>query len=54
MHREAIKKIGLWVLTIALFAAHLFFRSHAQAEPMNDWKEIYARSGDCRISFPAT
>ena len=52
MQREAVKKLGLWVLVIALFAAHLFFRSYAEAETMGGWKEIYARSGDCRISFP--
>ena len=52
MQREVVKKLGLWVLTIALIAAHLFFRSQAQAETTGGWKEIYARSGDCRISFP--
>jgi hypothetical protein len=52
MRREAIKKIGLWVLTIALIAAHIFFRSQAHAE-QNGWKEIYTRNGDCRIAFPA-
>ena len=52
MRREAIKKIGLWILTIALIAAHIFFRSQAHAEPTG-WKEIYARTGDCRIAFPA-
>lgn len=51
MRREAVKKIGLWMLVITLFAAHLFFRSQAHAE-MGGWKEIYARTGDCRISFP--
>jgi hypothetical protein len=51
MRRETIHKIGLWILTIALIAAHIFFRSQAHAE-QSDWKEIYARSGDCRIAFP--
>ena len=51
MRREAIKTIGLWILTIALIAAHIFFRSQAHAEPTG-WKEIYARTGDCRIAFP--
>ena len=51
MHREKLKTIGLWILTIALIAAHIFFRSQAQAETV--WKEIYTRSGDCRISFPS-
>ena len=51
MRREAIKKIGLWVLTVALIAAHIFFRSQAHAEQIS-WKEIYARTGDCRIAFP--
>ncbi|MBF8263895.1 MAG: hypothetical protein HW387_1560 [Parachlamydiales bacterium] len=52
MRREAVKKIGLWILVMALIAAHLFFRSQAHAD-MGGWKEIYTRTGDCRISFPA-
>jgi len=51
MRREAIKTIGLWVLTIALIAAHIFFRSQAHAE-QTGWKEIHTRTGDCRIAFP--
>jgi hypothetical protein len=52
MNRETVKKIGLWLLVIALSAAHVFFRSQAHAVPATPWKEIYSRSGDCRISFP--
>ncbi len=53
MSREITKKIRLWVLVFALFAAHVFFRSVAHAEEGDSWKEVQARSGDCRISFPA-
>jgi hypothetical protein len=51
MRRESIKTIGLWLLTIMLIAAHIFFRSQAHAE-QSGWKEIHTRSGECRISFP--
>lgn len=51
MYREKMKKPGFWILAIALFAAHLFFRSQAHAET-DGWREIYARSGECSISFP--
>jgi hypothetical protein len=47
------KKTGLWFLTLALLGAHIFFRSHANAEPSPVvWKEMHARSGDCKIAFP--
>ena len=47
------RKIGLWFLTLALIGAHVFFRSHANAEmPPIAWKEIQSRTGDCKISFP--
>lgn len=47
------KKTRLWFLTLALVGAHIFFRSDANAEsPAVVWKEIHARSGDCKIAFP--
>jgi hypothetical protein len=52
MRRKAIKTISLWILTIALIVAHIFFRSQAHAE-QTGWKEIYTRSGECRITFPS-
>lgn len=51
MRREIVRKIGLWILTAALIAAHIFFRSQAHAADTS-WKEVHARSGDCQISFP--
>lgn len=54
MNRESTKKIGIWLLILSLFAIHVFCRSQVQAESIQStWKEVYARSGDCRISFPA-
>lgn len=51
-----MKTIGLWILTIVLIAAHIFFRSQAQADSPATvvWQEISARSGDCQISFPTS
>jgi len=51
-----MKKIGIWFLALALFAAHLFFRSAAHAEEYTDsaprWKQVHAKNGECQISFP--
>ena len=47
------KKVGIWVLAIALFMAHLLFRSVATADEGTGWKEIYSKSGDCTIAFPS-
>lgn len=47
MNHVRLKKIGLWILTFLLFAAHVFFRSQAQAA---EWKMVDL--SDCRISFP--
>jgi len=52
MRRETLEKIGLWLLTIVLIAAHIFFRSQANASEPN-WKQVHSRAGDCSISFPA-
>jgi hypothetical protein len=51
MRREVVRKVGLWILTIALIAAHIFFRSQAHASELH-WKSVQARSGDCQIAFP--
>jgi hypothetical protein len=53
MSRQASKKLGLWILVIALFGIHLLCRSQVQASEASIWKEVYARTGDCRISFPS-
>ena len=48
------KKTSLWLLTLLLLGAHIFFRSQAaHAEPPVVWKEILPRSGNCKISFPS-
>lgn len=55
MKKEATKKLGIWALAISLFIAHLFFRSvaHADTGSGTGWKQIYTKSGECLISFPA-
>lgn len=56
MSRKTTKKIGLWLLVLALFAIHLLCRSQVMAQEtavVSVWKEVYARTGDCRISFPS-
>lgn len=52
MHQGSFKKVCLWLLTIALFAAHLYFRSQVHADEI-EWQEIFVRSGECRIAFPS-
>jgi hypothetical protein len=47
------KKIGIWLLAIFLFVSHVFIRSAAHASESDGWKQIYTRTGDCRISFPS-
>jgi len=54
MNKEKMKKLGIWLLAISLFAAHVLIRSVAHAEEPSNWKQVHARSGDCRISFPTT
>jgi hypothetical protein len=46
------KKIGIWLLALALFATQVLLRSSAHADEVSSWKQIYAITGDCRISFP--
>ena len=52
MNRRVVKKIGIWFLAFSLFAFHLFFRSVAHAETGSPWMKIFAKSGECHISFP--
>ena len=49
---KGTKKVGIWLLVIFLFVSHVFIRSAAVAAESDTWKQIYTRSGDCRISFP--
>jgi hypothetical protein len=56
LNKELTKKIGIWFLAFSLFAAHVLFRSVAHAdsgEIAPQWKQIYAKSGECRIAFPS-
>jgi hypothetical protein len=55
MSRVSTRKLGFWLTTAALIAVHLFFRTQAHADvPLRGaWKEVYSRTGDCKISFPA-
>ena len=57
MNKEMVRKVGIWFLAFALFAAHLFFRSVAHADELPDagpkWKQIHAKNGECQISFPS-
>ena len=52
MKNQATKKVGIRILSFTLFMAHLFFRSVAHADVGPAWKQIYAKGGDCLISFP--
>lgn len=51
MRSRTTKKVGIWIFAVTLFMAHFFVRS-AHAETESSWKQIYAKSGDCSISFP--
>ncbi len=53
MNKSVVKKIGIWFLAFSLFAFHLLFRSVAHAEVRgHSWQKIFAKSGECHISFP--
>lgn len=52
MNTRTSKKVGMWVLVASLFMAHIFFRSTLHADTGSSWKQIYAKGGDCFISFP--
>lgn len=56
MNKTIMKKISIWALAGALFAAHLFFRTlaHAETDSGPGWKHIFAKHGECKISFPST
>lgn len=49
-----MKKVGIWFLALSLFAFHVFFRTVAHADEGASWKQIFAKSGECQISFPST
>ncbi len=53
MQTKTTKKIGIWILALSLFMAHLVFRSAAHAGVGSSWKQIYAKGGECFISFPS-
>ena len=54
MQRDKIKKLGIWLLAIFLFATHVLIRSaYAEETNLDQWKEIKSRTGDCKISFPS-
>lgn len=57
MSRQITKKLGMWCLAGALFAAHLFFRTvaHADAPPASgiNWEQVSAKHGECSIAFPS-
>jgi len=52
IHSGKKRIIGAWLLVFLLVAMHLFVRS-AHASEAKVWKQIYARTGDCRIAFPS-
>lgn len=53
MKSRTTKKVGIWILAASLFMAHFFFRSAIHADTGPAWKQIYAKGGDCFISFPS-
>jgi hypothetical protein len=54
MKKELAKKVGVWALAVALLVAHFFFRTVAHADTgYSSWKQFFAKSGECRISFPS-
>jgi hypothetical protein len=54
MNKTSMKKIGIWFLAFSLFASHLFLRSVAHADSGSTWQKIFAKGGECHISFPST
>lgn len=54
MKKEIVKKVGVWFLAFALFAAHMLFRSVAHADEVSPWKSIQSKNGECQIAFPGT
>ncbi|HSX13175.1 MAG TPA: hypothetical protein VLE96_01985 [Chlamydiales bacterium] len=51
MKSRTTKRVGIWIFAFTLFMAHLFLRP-AHADTGTTWKPIYAKSGECVISFP--
>lgn len=47
------KKIGIWFLAFSLFFAHFVLRNVAHADTGSAWKQMYAKGGECSISFPS-
>lgn len=55
MSKIMVKKVGIWLLAFSLFAFHLLFRTAAHAETAGTgWQKVFAKSGECHISFPTT
>ncbi|PIS02820.1 MAG: hypothetical protein COT85_01960 [Chlamydiae bacterium CG10_big_fil_rev_8_21_14_0_10_42_34] len=54
MKKTGLKKVGIWFLALSLFAFHLFFRTALHADTGASWTQIFAKSGECQISFPST
>lgn len=54
MSKTLVKKIGVWVLAGTILAFHFLFRTVAHADSGDaGWKQFFAKSGECRISFPS-
>ncbi len=53
INKDKVKKCGIWLLAIFLFASHIFIRTVAHADEGSVWKLMQSRAGDCRIAFPA-
>jgi hypothetical protein len=47
-----MKKLGIWLLALSLFATHVCVRS-LSAEELPSWKSMTTRTNDCQIAFPA-
>lgn len=54
MNKLIVKKMGIWFLAFALFAAHVFFRSVAHADEGPTGKPTFTKGGECQIEFPTT
>lgn len=51
MDKIRMKKIGIWVLALSLFAFHVLFRAVGHAQE-GGWQKTFAQGGECHISFP--
>jgi hypothetical protein len=54
MAQQSKKKVGIWILALGLFMAHLLFRSVAHADEGSVWRTIQTKGGECSIAFPAS